>query len=114
MLLLLEKHQQRRRPQSARQPPGTARVASSSGEKEKCSSSHLESVLIFSMFIDNIHSFVAYIPYIRYRAYLLVSTRIIISHFMLVNKMNILFVNIDDDGLGAYDCYMGRAMQREL
>ena len=80
------------------------------------------------MFINNIDtlvfcctlSIVAYIPYIRYRriySYLLVSTvytRIIISNFTLVNKMNILFLNIDDDGLGAYDCYMERAMQREL
>ena len=31
-----------------------------------------------------------------------------------LHKMNILFVNIDDDGVGAYDCYVERAMQREL
>ena len=77
----------------------------------------MESGLIFSMFIDNIID-----TFIRssriYRIYGIavstVSTRIIISHFTFANKMNILFVNIDDDGLGAYDCYMGRSMQREL
>ena len=52
--------------------------------------------------------------------YILVSTRIyriyLYHHFTftLANKMNILFVNIDDDGLGAYDCYVEREMQREL
>ena len=74
------------------------------------------------MFINNIdtllHTFdrrvytVYTVP--RYILVSTVSTRIIIFHFMLVNIMNILFVNIDDDGLGAYDCYMERSMQCAL
>ena len=94
--------------------------SSSSGVKEKCSSSRLESDLTFSMFtnIVTLHSFgrrvytVYTVPRVYTRIYRIYSYHHF--HFMLVNKMNILFVNIDGDGLDAYDCYMERAMQRAL